>query len=569
MSKQIRITIPANAILPEECASFSPEENYMMIKIGCECLLEGKKAVVGLTQDEIYSKIKNENRVLTEKMELELLVERETGKQMGEKITKMYEGQIEQLKKQLDSAIIQLKSYELENEEKFQEIIQKEREKCQIIVLEKEKQVDKLYDVCDKLKEGVMLLTNKGSTHKGPEGEKTFSDYAETFIDFKGFEMVDKHTQGGEGDFHLIFDEFNILVDAKNYDVKKKVPITQREKIKSDLLKNEHINFAWLVSLNNSIDKWDKSPIMYEWVNTNQCIVYINNLLGFNDPKKILRIAWFNCKEIYKLIKNVEFDETELKKTKELNFKLLDRIKNTRKRIREINTSMNVTRGLFQQIDEDLREMLDEGLHEIVQSNYSLFDDWWKSNVDVTNDESKVASTDLWYKFKQDNKDLLKEMEITPEKFKEYIKSKVSNLSIIVRSKNSKGAFDIKGLKLIQENVVISEAKFEVEFVEDLKEKKHKEKEEKEKKKEEKEKKEKDAKNKKIEYYFGQELDANILKEYENEENDIMIISENFEVRPWQVVSVLMRYKIIDKRDNARGYDLYKETAEYKSKIKK
>ena len=48
-----------------------------------------------------------------------------------------------------------------------------------------------------------------------------------------------------------------------------------------------------------------------------------------------------------------------------------------------------------------------------------------------------------------------------------------------------------------------------------------------------------------------------------------MIISENFEVRPWQVVSVLMRYKIIDKRDNARGYDLYKETAEYKSKIKK
>jgi hypothetical protein len=381
--------------------------------------------------------------------------------------------------------------------------------------------------------------------------------------------MVDKHTQGGEGDFHLIFDEFNILVDAKNYDVKKKVPITQREKIKSDLLKNEHINFAWLVSLNNSIDKWDKSPIMYEWVNTNQCIVYINNLLGFNDPKKILRIAWFNCKEIYKLIKNVEFDETELKKTKELNFKLLDRIKNTRKRIREINTSMNVTRGLFQQIDEDLREMLDEGLHEIVQSNYSLFDDWWKSNVDVTNDESKVASTDLWYKFKQDNKDLLKEMEITPEKFKEYIKSKVSNLSIIVRSKNSKGAFDIKGLKLIQENVVISEAKFEVEFVEDLKEKKHKEKEEKEKKKEEKEKKEKDAKNKKIEYYFGQELDANILKEYENEENDIMIISENFEVRPWQVVSVLMRYKIIDKRDNARGYDLYKETAEYKSKIKK
>ena len=572
MSKQIRITIPANAILPEECASFSPEENYMMIKIGCECLSEGKKAVVGLTQDEIYSKIKNENRVSTEKIELELMVERETGKKMGEKITKMYEGQIEQLKKQLDVAMVQLKSYELENEQKFQERLQKEREKCQIIVQEKEKQVDRLYDVCDKLKEGVMLLTNKSTSHKGLEGEKTFSDYAETFIDFKGFEIMDKHTQAGSGDFHLNFEEFDVLVDAKNY--KKSVPISQRDKIKKDLLKNEHLNFAWLVSLNTSIDKWDKSPIMYEWVNTTQCIVYINNLSSFDDPKKILRIVWFTCKELYKMIKDVEFDEKELTESKDLNYKLMGHIKNMRKRIREINTSMNATRSLIQSMDDELRELLETGTHEIIQSNYSLFDEWWSSNVESTNGDSSVASTDLWYKFKQDNKDVIKELEITPEKFKQLIRTKTSDGMITFRGKNSKGAFDIKGLKLIQENVVICEGKIEVEFMEDLKEKKHKEKEEKEKKKEEKEKKEKekkekDAKNKKIEYYFGQELDANILKEYENEENDIMIISENFEVRPWQVVSVLMRYKIIDKRDNARGYDLYKETVEYKSKIQK
>jgi hypothetical protein len=38
-------------------------------------------------------------------------------------------------------------------------------------------------------------------------------------------------------------------------------------------------------------------------------------------------------------------------------------------------------------------------------------------------------------------------------------------------------------------------------------------------------------------------------------------------IRPWQIVSLLMRYKIINKRDEARGYDLYKETEEYKSKL--
>ena len=46
-----------------------------------------------------------------------------------------------------------------------------------------------------------------------------------------------------------------------------------------------------------------------------------------------------------------------------------------------------------------------------------------------------------------------------------------------------------------------------------------------------------------------------------------MMISSNNNVRPWEVVSVLMKYKIIKRRGDARGYDLYKETDEYKQKI--
>jgi hypothetical protein len=46
-----------------------------------------------------------------------------------------------------------------------------------------------------------------------------------------------------------------------------------------------------------------------------------------------------------------------------------------------------------------------------------------------------------------------------------------------------------------------------------------------------------------------------------------MEISEINSIKPWQVVSLLMRYKIIKKRDEALGYDKYKETDEYKEKI--
>ena len=45
--KIVNITIPDDKII--DISGFSLEENYMMLKIGSECLLEGRKAVVGLT----------------------------------------------------------------------------------------------------------------------------------------------------------------------------------------------------------------------------------------------------------------------------------------------------------------------------------------------------------------------------------------------------------------------------------------------------------------------------------------------------------------------------------------
>jgi hypothetical protein len=60
-----------------------------------------------------------------------------------------------------------------------------------------------------------------------------------------------------------------------------------------------------------------------------------------------------------------------------------------------------------------------------------------------------------------------------------------------------------------------------------------------------------------------------MLEEYEEVSNNIMTISEANKIRPWEVVSLLMRYKKIKKRDEARGYDIYKQTDEYINKINK
>jgi hypothetical protein len=58
-----------------------------------------------------------------------------------------------------------------------------------------------------------------------------------------------------------------------------------------------------------------------------------------------------------------------------------------------------------------------------------------------------------------------------------------------------------------------------------------------------------------------------ILKDYDDK--DIMELSSKYNCRPWEIVSLLMKYKIITKRDQAVGYDKYKETDEYKQKIPK
>jgi hypothetical protein len=73
----------------------------------------------------------------------------------------------------------------------------------------------------------------------------------------------------------------------------------------------------------------------------------------------------------------------------------------------------------------------------------------------------------------------------------------------------------------------------------------------------------------KLKFYFNEEEDGKIIKDYEDENNNIMTISIMNNILPWQVVSLLMQYKVISKRGEARGYDIYKETEEYKSKLTK
>ena len=555
--KVINITIPVDSNLPN-IESFSPEENYLMLKIGSSCLLEGRKVVAGLTQKEIYQKIKDESKSEIQKLEMDIILERELTKKMEERISKMYENQISQLNKKLEAALSEIEVYKGENAVSLNEEVNKVKQKYDLLLEEKDRQNQLNREVFDKAIKLLDKTGNKSSISLGDSGEQIFENLADTFKDFVGYKIEIKAKQSHKGDFHLYFKDFNILVDSKNYS--SSVSKKEIQKIESDLNTNGNMNFAWLVSLNTNICEYNKFPIMPKWITTDdgkvKCILMINNLLDNKEPRNILRQAWQICDDFYRLTRKVVKDDDELEKMREKNLIYKKNITNLQESAYYLRRSMNTSFNVLKTIDKQILELLSNVSDEIVNEKFSLIErvkKWWDNNIEFINSDDKILSTELWNKFKKENKDYIGENRITIENFKDIITDFVNSSNYVEKTK--KGAIEFIGFKWKEEKKV--EKKEEV--IENLEleniiiEKKSEQK--------------KVKKQKNTNYYFDEDMDKKLLSEYENETNDIITMS-NDNIRPWQIVTLLMRYKIINKRDEARGYDKYKETEEYKSKLK-
>jgi len=551
--KVVQITIPIDRNVPDIISTFSPDENYLMLKIGSDTLREGRKVVTNLTSDEVYKKIENDFKKEIESLDNEIELEKQTSQKMQEKIAQMYESQIEQLNKKLENALSQIKIYEKDMSASLQEEVNKVKEKYDLLLEEKDRQNQLNRDAFDKAVKLLDKTANKSSISLGDSGEQIFENLADTFKDFVNFKIENKAKQSHKGDFHLFFKDFNVLVDSKNYtsNISKK----EIQKIESDLNTNGNMNFAWLVSLNTNICEYNKFPIMSKWITTDdgkvKCILMINNLLDNKEPRNILRQAFQICEEFYKLTRKVEKEDVKLEKYVERNLLYKKQINNLQDRASDLRRSLNTSLNILKNMDGDLLEMLSNMSDDIVNEKFSTLEkikEWWNANLEYTdNNDDKIISTELWNKFKKENKEYVGENNLNIEQFKDAITGNIVKSSNYIE-KTKKGAIEFIGFKWKDVEVKsMNNLELNNLVVENITTNKIK-------------------KQKKLESYFDKETDKKILLDYENENNNIMTMC-NDNIRPWQIVSLLMRYKIIEKRDEARGYDLYKETEEYKSKI--
>jgi hypothetical protein len=469
--RRIVLYVPNNAKLPDLITEWSPEDTELILSVGYSAFIQAKHSVSTTNYREVatelertlnkkYEESLTSSKDRAEKMERELQFQKERMKLMQDEEDLHIQRRISQSKEAFD--ILQ-ESYKRERDELKSRIFQLEHEteqrahKDAILLIgrelesmgrmlkEKDKQIEIHKDMFERSIAKINHLTQKRDVASiGKIGEGQFKGLAiNTFRDFDGFQLKEVCSIGGLGDFHLHFKDFAVLVDSKLYT--NKVNSTSRDKIRRDLLNNDHIQFAWLVSMDTSIDRFDKAPFMFEWINSQKCICYINNLRGQEEPGELLRSVWYCCKALMQMMVTDASEKGELSVLKEREMKIRDILQKLAKSNRERDTLMTQMRQNFERSDEYIREMLNAETGEVVNDYYLTIVEWWNRNLEpATPTEPVLKSTTIWTQFKRDMGDKLGNIDATV--FKDILCGFLSETNV-VKPKTKSGALELRGVK--------------------------------------------------------------------------------------------------------------------------
>jgi hypothetical protein len=465
-TKIVKIEVPLSWCEPEDLNKLSPEECGFMLDLGCKIITDSRVFVTSLSQKEIYDKISEEYKVEIKKLEMDLLVQKELRIKMEESLNIHYDNQLIKLNKQNQ----ELKEAMNNSRLLVQQEIEKEKEKCRILIEDKNNQVLRLTENYETF---LKQIDNKSSKKLGDEGEDNFIILSETFKDFIGYKIEKKSHQGHKGDFHLFFDKFNVLVDLKNYSgsVQKK----ELEKIEHDLSINDTMDFGWLISYESNVSDWNRFPIMCKWILTDiglKCIIIVNKLNGNKNPKDMLRIVWNMTNEIYMMMSKTkemtkDIDNIELEKIREeRDYNILQKIKMAQKRLSEMKRNVVSMSQIVKDMENDIINIVSMFTNELSKNEFDKnvkIKEWWDENIEFdNNDENKLTSTDIWLRFKKENKLYVDENKMLVDDFKNSIKNLVDVNNYVEKSK--KGSIELIGFKFKKGSEKVNEEKLEVEL---------------------------------------------------------------------------------------------------------
>lgn len=412
--KTVTLQVPETYDIPVQLFSFAPDEVGAVIQIGVESVLAGKHSALLLSETTVETRIRETYESRIQQLVAQIAEQKETFISQQAQFKEFFYKDNERLREAIVERDVQIKTMELAKRDEVAREIAEMRDRTTAIIGEKERSLETYRQTFERGLGSLRLTTSA----KGDVGERMFNQIAEqAFADFDGFSIENKSCIGGQGDYHLFFKDFNVLADAKLYT--NKVGAQQRTKIIGDLKRNPHIRFAWLVSMNTKIDRWDRGPVMFEPIEGNRYLCHINELAEQSNPAAFLKSVWFVCSVINEYLVKEDVGNAEELRYKDIHLRSIEKFRAMRKTAAELKQVITTLGSIRERLDSSIAELLRDEAPTLMEAQNQTLMAWLRANIEyVAGDEAaQIKSTDMWYKFRRDNAATLG--DFTPEKFRE------------------------------------------------------------------------------------------------------------------------------------------------------
>ena len=121
-----------------------------------------------------------------------------------------------------------------------------------------------------------------------------------------------------------------------------------------------------------------------------------------------------------------------------------ERVGEMRKRMRELKAVIVSTRSLYDQLEKDLVNLMNDESNDVNVKYHGIVTEWVSLNMQKS-EGSRTKSTSIWNVFKKDNPQLSQEMTIG--RFKEILIAVVGDIHVDM-PKGKAGAIEILGMRI-------------------------------------------------------------------------------------------------------------------------
>ncbi len=438
MKQHLILNLPVDYKIPEEVTKLTPRESEILVEAGLNAIKNSKKMASEISHDDLLKDLHEAHQKEMLTMRAEMMAIEKTHKMMSEREQGFYMKQIEATKQACEA---QIRAMETEIGKKS------------LVYDERTREIEKNRTSLELALETINRLTGKtaSSTDQGIVGEMMFEDLAKrTFEDIK-CDIVYVGKVPMKGDFHMLFKEFSIIVDVKNYPVKN-VNLDDRKKLMRDFECNPEFNFGLMISLHSGVDRFDNGVITFEKLRNGKYIYYINGLFKSNEPRRLLKSVYLMMKDMKEREDAKTEEDRRRQSIEEDELRRQEHIANLKKEIDEMKGLLDAQertcdsmRIVYEKLKKELHLLENRDADE--NANFTLFRSWWSKHlIEVPETENqKISTKTLWNVFKSSHDTKALNMECN--EFKGYIVDMLRH-NQMTKATSKNGGFDVLNFRL-------------------------------------------------------------------------------------------------------------------------